>query len=309
MVFTLPHELNHLILYNKSQLYRLLFQSVWETLDTLGQSPKRLDGKMGMIGVLHTWSQNLLSHNHLHCIVPGGALTDAGTWNAAKPDYLFPVKVVSKIFKGLYISKLRALHKETPLNFPDTLKENAFSPLLDILMEKDWVVYAKKPFGGPEKLLDYLGRYTHKIAISNHRILKCEDKSVTFKWRDYSDDNKVKEMTLKPDEFIRRYLSHVVPKGFQRIRFYGFLGSASKRKSVEKIRAALNYRPKETNDNTTQTKDTKALMKELMGVDISMCDVCKEGHLKITREILGQLNSKKMSKTKLKLGGLLFDSS
>jgi len=281
MVFTLPHELNNLILYNKQLLHGLLFQSVWETIKTLGKDPKRLGGLMGMLAILHTWGQNLSLHNHLHCIVPGGALVNRIKWNPSKKGYLFPVKVVSKIFRGIYISKLRKLYDDKKLKLPDTQKSNTFNKLLDNLMEKDWVVYSKKPFAGPKKLLDYLGRYTHKIAISNNRILSCDKKSVTFKWRDYSDSNKSKIMKLHPGEFIRRFLSHIVPTGFMRIRFFGFLGNACKAKNIELIRKQLSHvQPK-----TDIKKDTKALMIELIGVDISICPVCKKGRLQTIQRL------------------------
>ena len=191
---------------------------------------------------------------------------------------------MSKMFRGIYISKLRALQKSGSLKFPDTLPCDKFSSLLDTLMAKPWVVYSKEPFGGAEKLLDYLGRYTHKIAIANHRILSCDATSVTFKWRDYADDNKVKIMTLKPDEFIRRYLSHVLPKGFMRIRFFGLLASACKKKNVEVIRQALSYTPP-TSVTESQTTDIKIFMQNLTGNDITLCTVCGEGTLR-TRQSL-----------------------
>ena len=199
---------------------------------------------MGMMAMLHTWGQTLTQHNHLHCIVPGGALTFSGKWKAAK-KYLFPVKVMSKLFKGIFVSQLRTLYRQDELILPDklteTLTKKKFSSLLDDLMKKDWVVYAKAPFAGPEKLLNYLGRYTHKIAISNHRILACDEQSVTFKWRDYADDNKEKIMQLHPHEFIRRFLSHVVPTGFMRIRCFGFLANAAKGKKIPILQKQLNY--------------------------------------------------------------------
>ncbi len=219
VVFTLPHELNNLVLYNKRELYSLLMQSVWETIKTLGKDPKRLNGLMGMLAILHAWGQNLFPHNHIHCIIPGGALVNGEKWRSSKSNYLFPVKVMSKIFRGIFISGLRILYDGNKLKIPNdsnlktslSIRKN-FEALLSSLMKKPWVVYSKKPFAGPEKLLDYLGRYVNKIAISNTRILSCNKRSVRFKWRDYSDDNKVKIMELKPEEFMRRFLSHVVPK-------------------------------------------------------------------------------------------------
>ena len=281
VVFTLPHELNILVLYNKQELYSLLMQSVWKTIKTLGKDQKRLNGLMGMLAILHTWGQNLLSHNHIHCIVPGGALVNGEKWRSSKSNYLFPVKVMSKIFRGIFISGLRTLYEENKLKIPNTsnlkislsIRKN-FESLLRGLMEKPWVVYAKEPFAGPKKLLDYLGRYVNKVAISNCRILSCDANSVRFKWRDYSDGNKIKIMELKPEEFIRRFLSHVVPTGFMRVRFFGFLANACKSKNVTTIRKSLSYEPTEEK----QKKDIRSLMLELTGNDITVCPKCKKGH-------------------------------
>ena len=281
VVFTLPHELNTLVLYNKQELYSCLMQSVWKTIKTLGEDPKRLNGLMGMIAILHTWGQNLSSHNHIHGIVPGGALVNGDQWQSSKSNYLFPVKVMSTLFRGIFISGLRTLYEENKLKIPEdtdlktslNIKKN-FEALLHSLMEKPWVVYSKKPFAGPEQLLEYLGRYVNKIAISNSRILSCDEGSVKFKWRDYSDNNKVKIMDLKPEEFIRRFLSHVVPEGFMRIRFFGFLANASKKENVKKIRALLSYSPIEEK----QKKDIRTRMLELTGKDITLCQKCNKGH-------------------------------
>lgn len=285
VVFTLPHSLNNLIHYNKRVLYNLLFESAWETLKKLGKDPKRLGGEMGMLSILHTWGQNLSPHNHVHCIVPGGALKPDGTWISTN-GFLFPVKVLSRFFRGTYVSKLRILYQKNQLKLPDQLAESgnvqAFDQLLNELMNQDWVVYAKPPFAGPEKLLSYLGRYTHKIAISNYRILACDEESVTFKWRDYSDDNKEKIMKLKPEEFIRRFLSHVLPDGFIRIRSYGFLANACKAKKVKAIQQQLNY---QAPSHSTEKKDTASLMIDLTGIDITLCPHCKQGKLKRIGEI------------------------
>jgi hypothetical protein len=275
VVFTLPHELNHLVLYNKQLLYNLLFESTWETLKTLGNDPRRLHGEMGMHCILHTWGQNLSQHNHVHCIVPGGALKLNGQWVSAK-NYLFPVKVLSKLFRGIFVSKLRSLNQQNQLKRPDQLTENNFDGLLDVLMEKDWVVYAKPPFASPENLLNYLGRYTHKIAISNYRILAVDEQSVTFKWRDYTDDNKEKIMQLKPEEFIRRFLSHVVPDGFMRIRSFGFFANSCKAKKIQIILKQLKCK----SADAIKKKDTATLMLELTGKDITLCPICKQGKLK-----------------------------
>lgn len=282
VVFTLPHELNVLTLYNKKELYSLLMQSVWETIKTFGKDPNRLNGLTGVIAILHTWGQNLFDHNHVHCIVPGGALVGGTKWLSSKPDYLFPVKAMSEVFKGIFISGLRELYDQGKLKIPSDadlttsliIRKN-FETLLCNLMKKKWVVYSKHPFAGPKKLLDYLGRYVNKIAISNYRILDYDEKSVKFKWRDYSDNNTVKIMTLKPEEFIRRFLMHVVPTGFMRIRFFGFLANACKKKNIATIRKLFSYAP----TKEKQKKDMRLLMLELTGNDITFCSKCKTGHL------------------------------
>lgn len=292
VVFTLPHELNVLVLYNKKELYSCLIQAAWETIRILGKDPKRLNGLMGMIAILHTWSQNLLTHNHVHCIVPSGALTDDEKWQPSKSNYLFPVKVMSKIFRGVFVSSLRVMYNGNKLKIPNDpdlktsldIRKN-FETLLRGLMEKPWVVYSKKPFAGSKKLLDYLGRYVNKIAISNSRILSCDEKSVKFKWRDYSDGNKVKIMELKPEEFIRRFLSHVVPEGFIRIRFFGFLANACKNKKVTTIRKLLSYELPEEK----QKKEMRLLMLELTGDDIALCPKCKKGHFYTIQTIPNRL--------------------
>lgn len=289
VVFTLPHELNNLVLYNKRILYNLLFESAWETLKKLGADPKRLNGEMGMLSILHTWGQNLSQHNHVHCIVPGGALKSNGEWEAAK-NYLFPVKVLSKLFRGIFVSKLRKVYQQNQLKLPDKFTEklfkNNFDELLDLIMKKDWIVYAKPPFASSEDLLNYLGRYTHKIAISNYRILACDDQWVTFKWRDYADGNKEKIMQLKPEEFIRRFLSHVVPNGFMRIRSFGFLANACKADKIQAIQKQLGYEP----ENSAEKKDVETLMLELAGKDITLCPVCKQGKLRRISEIPSRLH-------------------
>jgi hypothetical protein len=272
------------------------------TLKTLGEDPKRLNGEMGMLSILHTWGQNVLQHNHVHCIVPGGALQSNGTWKFAK-KYLFPVKVLSKLFRGIFISKLRGLYQQHQLKLPEqlskTLSKYHFNKLLDMLMEKDWVVYAKPPFANSETLLNYLGRYTHKIAISNSRILACDEQSVAFKWRDYADGNKEKVMKLKPEEFIRRFLSHVVPSGYMRIRSFGFLANACKAAKIKIIKEQIEIEsnsPIETN-NPKKKKNVAEKMLELTGKDITLCPICGQGKLK------------RIGKLPTKFSNTIFDTS
>lgn len=278
VVFTLPHELNLLVMYNKKTLYSLLMRSVWQTIKTFGEDPKKLNGLMGMIAILHTWGQNLFDHIHLHCMVPGGAIQNGNKWQPSKSNYLFPVQAMSTVFRGIFITGLRALYDDNKLKIPNdanlktslNVKAN-FETLLSSLMKKSWVVYSKHPFAGPKQLLNYLGRYINKIAISNHRIISCDEKSVKFSWRDYADNNTVKVMTLKPEEFIRRFLMHVVPAGFIRVRFFGFLANACKKKNIKIIRKLLDYAPA----LAEQKKDVRSLMLKLTGIDITICPHCK----------------------------------
>jgi hypothetical protein len=221
--------------------------------------------------------------------VPGGAIQPDGTWKAAK-KYLFPIKVLSKLFKGIFVSKLRVLYQNNQLKLPEqlskTLSSNHFNKLLDLLMGKEWVVYAKPPFADSETLLNYLGRYTHKIAISNSRIIACDEEFVTFKWRDYADGNKEKVMKLKADEFIRRFLAHVVPTGYMRIRSFGFLSNASKAKKIKLIKEQLNV--ESTPTRSKEKKNVATMMLELTGKDITLCPFCGQGKLKR----IGVLSSK-----------------
>lgn len=230
VVFTLPDSLNHICLYKDREVYDILFQSVWQVINTFGRDHKWLGAQTGMISILHTWGQTMALHPHLHCIIPGGGLTRQGKWKAAKSDgkYLFNVKAMSKVFRGKFI----ALLKE---RLPDEINPG----LIDALYKRDWVVYAKRPFSGPESVIEYLGRYTHKIAISNHRIKQFENGKVTFSYKDYRHGSVNKEMTLEAMEFIRRFSMHILPKGFVRIRHYGILSSTSKASSIVIIREQL----------------------------------------------------------------------
>jgi len=218
LVFTLPDHLNTIALQYPKELYRTLFKTAWQTLDRFGANPDGLDAKMGMIGVLHTWGQNLSLHPHLHCIVPGGGVTRAGYWKNTKSQgrFLFSVKAMSKVFRALFVAQLR---KQVP-GLPQSL--------YDALFKKNWVVFAKKPFRNNQSVIEYLGRYTHKIAISNYRIrhIDKEKKTVTFDLKDYRKGGKKTTQTLSGKEFIRRFSMHILPRRFTRIRHYGFLSSA-----------------------------------------------------------------------------------
>lgn len=222
VVFTLPHELNELVLVCPREMYDLLFDTVADTLNELSEDEKYLGAQIGFTSVLHTWGQNLSLHPHLHVIVSGGGHKGKVTWIDSKKNFFIPVKVLSKKFRGKFLDRL----KKSEFFDPD---DDENKKLIHICYQKDWVVYCKKPFKNPEAVIKYLSRYTHRIAISNGRILKHENHQVAFKYKDYKDGNKVKEMSLDEKEFIRRFFLHVLPKGFSKIRHYGFLSSSNKK--------------------------------------------------------------------------------
>lgn len=257
VVFTLPQELNKLAMHQPKMVYDTLFKSVWQTLHQFGNK----EGiQLGMIAILHTWGQNLSLHPHLHCIVPGGGVDKNGRWQkqVRSNKYLFSVKALSKVFRAKYVQQLRAS------GFDD-------KPLIETLFAKDWVVYAKRPFGGPKQVIEYLGRYTHKVAISNHRIKSVSDSEVIFSYKDYKNDGQAKEMKLSNTEFTRRFAKHILPKRFVRIRHYGILSSSWKRGRLQNLQDALQIK--------RIAVPTKTLLHK--------CPCCKTGTL-ITIEIFGQ---------------------
>ncbi|AZI53757.1 IS91 family transposase [Epilithonimonas vandammei] len=240
VVFTLPEVLNKTALHEPKMLYDILFESAWETLQTFGKN-KNL--QMGMIAVLHTWGQNLSLHPHLHCIVPGGGVDESGTWKNIRSDgkFLFSVKALSKVFRAKFCEKLKANLKD---KFNEN-QENEYEKIRQSLWEKPWVVYAKKPFGSPKSVVEYLGRYSHKIAVSNQRIRKIDSETVTFSYKDYRQKGIKKQMVLSHEEFIRRFAMHILPKRFVKIRHYGFLSSTWKRIKLKKLQQKLGIQPKE----------------------------------------------------------------
>jgi len=247
VVFTLPHELNPLCLYNPKHLYDLLFKSAWKTIDTLARDPKWIGGQSAATMILHTWSQTMCLHPHLHCIVPNGGLTKDGQWQFPKRgigNFLFPVLAMNKIFKAIFMKGLKALLEAGELNLPDDLNENfqQVKKLIEALYQKDWVVYTKKPFAGINHVINYLGRYSHRVAITNHRIVEINKKDVSFIYKDYKDGAKKKAMTLAGKEFLRRFCLHILPSGFRKVRQYGFTSNAAKSKSINKARIALGQR-------------------------------------------------------------------
>ena len=283
LVFTLPHEINPLAQGNPKVIYSLLFQAASNTLQTFGRDPKWLGGEIGITMVLHTWGQNLSQHLHVHCLMTGGALGPEGQWIAPKRGFLFPVRALSIVFRGKYLEALKESFEAGKLDFAGETtalaEPSAFRAFLTKLRAKDWVVYAKRPFGGPKDVLAYLGRYTHRIAITNERILACENGEVRFRWRDYAHGNKVKVMRLPVEEFIRRLLLHVLPKGFQRIRHYGLLANRYRTEHLAACRAALDAPTPAPADPET----LEAFLSRVLGTDPNRCPHCGEGRLRPVR--------------------------
>ncbi len=261
VVFTLPETLNKLCLYEPAVVYKILFDTAWSVIRDFAGSKKHLGADTGMISILHTWGQNLSLHPHLHCIVPGGGMTAAGKWKQArnKGKYLFPVDSLSEVFRARFVTALRNKFKGLERSF------------YNALFRTPWVVYAKRPFGSPKHVIEYLGRYTHKVAISNHRIVDVQNDRVTIRYKDYRDKSKVKQMSLRPIEFIRRFSMHILPRGFVRIRHYGILSSSCKQYILPLLHQQLESRyefPKE--------KSWKQISTEHLGYNPDACPVCKK---------------------------------
>jgi hypothetical protein len=244
VVFTLPEQIAEIAFYNRETVYGILFRATAETLLTIAGDPKHLGAEIGFFAILHTWGQNLLHHPHLHCVVPGGGLSpDHERWIGCTPGFFLPVQVLSRLFRRLFLERLEDAFYRNQLVFPGSIEPLrdafAFDELLRTHQDREWVVYAKPPFGGPPQVLEYLGRYTHRVAISNHRLLSLEDGRVTFQWKDYRSEHREKSKTMKieADEFQRRFLIHTLPAGFPRIRHYGFLASCHRTDKLEFCRS------------------------------------------------------------------------
>ena len=244
VVFTLPSELHALMLQNQAELYNLLFRTVADTLLEVAADPEHLGAEIGFFGILHTWGQNLLFHPHIHCVIPGGGLSpDHAHWIHPRYPFFLPIKVLSKVFRGKFVDGLKRMHRRSDMTFAGSIQRmsepKCFAAFLRTLFRRDWVVYAKPAFGGPEHVLRYLGRYTHRVAISNHRLVSFHGNRVTFRWRDYARGNKHRVMTVSAEEFIRRFLVHVLPKGFVRIRHFGFMANYQRSVSLDLCRQRL----------------------------------------------------------------------
>ncbi len=290
LVFTLPHDLNPVILCNMKPLLDLLFFSVNQTIKLFAADPQwRLQGKPGFIAVLHTWSQTILDHFHLHCLVPGGVLSKDNTqWTPSKKNYLFRTSSLVKVFKGIYINGLEQLYNDGDLKFPgNTAKHgtsSGFNHLIKTIRKKKWSGYAKAPCSGPEKVLEYLGRYTHRVAISNYRIKSFENGKVVFTWKDRAQNDTIKKMTLDTVEFLRRFLLHVLPKGFKKIRHFGFLSPRYKTRNIKLIRKLTGDEFKEPRH--PENESVEEMMHRLTGIDIKACPKCGKGRLTRLYELL-----------------------
>ena len=245
LVFTLPEALAPLALQNPRVMYGLLFRAASQTLLEVAANPQHLGARIGLLAVLHTWGQNLLHHPHLHCVVPAGGISpDGQRWIRPKNnDYFLPVRVLSRVFRGKFIDLLKRAHAQGKLSFHGRLQEHAapaaFNELLNVAVRKEWVVYAKRPFGGPEVVLKYLARYTHRVAISNQRLIACDGTHVSFRWKDYAAGSEQKTMRLTAHEFIRRFLLHVLPSGLVRIRHYGWMANRQRGEKLALCRRLL----------------------------------------------------------------------
>lgn len=287
VVFTIPNTIASIALQNPKVVYTILFRTAWQTVRDLGRDPKHLGAKLGMLAVLHTWGQNLSHHPHVHCVVPGGGMSDdRQRWINVKKSrnrkrFLFPVKVMSRVFRGKFIQSLKSAFNDGRLNFHGKLSRlrnvSAFESLLNQAVSNDWVVYCKRPFGGPKQVLKYLARYTHRVAIANSRLVSLSGGQVAFRWKDYSDNNTNKVMKLDGSEFIRRFLTHVLPSGYVRIRHYGFLSNRNRNANIEKCRELLDI-PIESADVDSETSSSENTTETALS---NCCSICQSTAIEI----------------------------
>ncbi len=296
VVFTLPEDVAALAYQNKDLAYSILFRATAETLSTIAADPKHLGAEIGFFAVLHTWGQNLLFHPHLHCVVPGGGISPDGTrWVSCRPGFFLPVRVLSRLFRRLFLTYLQQAFDAGQLHFFSSLEAlhdpKAFARYLDPVRKQEWVVYAKPPFAGPQQVVDYVGRYTHRVAISNHRLTGIEDGQVKFRWRDYRDNNQQKTMILSAEEFIRRFLLHILPSGFHRIRYYGFLGNRYRKEKLEHCRQLLSMSPpNECSSEPQPCEGYRERYERLTGHSLRECPLCHRGRM-ITVKLMAAVRS------------------
>jgi hypothetical protein len=281
VVFTVPQEIEVIAFQNQVVVYDILFRAVSETLRRIAADPKHLGAEIGFLAVLHTWGQNLMHHPHLHCLVPGGGIApDGKSWIACRPGFFLPVRVLSRMFRGLFLHYLGKAFAAGELNFFAAHRHlhepAAFQRYLAPAHNTEWVVYAKRPFAGPAQVLGYVGRYTHRVAISNNRLVSMDNGKVRFRWKDYRNGSSQKIMTLEAGEFIRRFLIHVLPDGFHRIRYYGFLGNCHRARKLTLCRELLGMAPAELAavDPSADVRDRYEL---LTGRSLRECPHCHTG--------------------------------
>src|SRR5215475_8515954 len=291
VVFTVPEQIAAIAYQNKKVVYDILFRATAETLRTIAADPKHLGAEIGFFAVLHTWGQNLMFHPHLHCVVPGGGLSpDGSRWIPCRQGFFLPVRVLSRLFRRLFVELLEKAFDDGQLKFFSSFQQlqdrKAFLRYLAPLRKNEWVVYAKKPFAGPQQVLDYVGRYTHRVAISNNRILNIEDDQVTFRYKDYRHGSQQKNMSLSADEFIRRFLLHALPEGFHRIRYYGFLGNRYRKEKLEQCRHLLGMVPPQPDSLSEVAKlDYRDRYQALTGSSLWECSACHRGRMIVIGEI------------------------
>lgn len=274
VVMTIPSELYMILYQNQTKVYNILFKSVAETLEELARDKKYLGAEIGFMGILHTWGQTLVYHPHIHCVVPAGGIDKIGKWRNSKKKFFIPVKVLSRKFRGKFLyylkqEKLEYYGENEYFNNPEE-----FDKLMSKMYNKEWISYCKPPFENAKSVIKYLGRYTHRVAISNSRIIKEENGEITFTYRDYKDNKKIKEMRLKVEEFIRRFTMHILPPRFMKIRHYGLLGNRNK-----KTKLAICKKLTNTANFERQELTTLEILKKTLGVDFNLCPHCHKGHL------------------------------
>jgi hypothetical protein len=289
VVFTLPEELRPLALRNQKALYQILFKASSQTLKELTWDPKHLGAQIGFIAILHTWSQTLIDHPHLHCIVTAGGLSpDEKRWIPCKRDFFLPVKVLSRLFRGKFLAYLKKAYDKGRISFSGNIaplkEESSFKALLKTLYSQEWNVYCKPPLRDAEAVMEYLGRYTHRVAISNDRLVKIEAHQVTFKYRDRNDKDQTKLMTLDASEFIRRFFLHILPDGFVKIRHYGILGNRSRKSKLAWSMKLLGANP--LNQNPEKHREPwQDLLERITGIDPRVCPCCGKGKM-VLKEVL-----------------------
>ncbi len=295
VVFTIPACLAPVALENKRIVYNILFRAASQTLLRIAADPRHLGASVGFLAVLHTWGQNLLHHPHLHCVVPGGGLSPDGLrWISCRKDFFLSVRVLSRLFRRLFLDHLQQAFANGKLEFHQTLQHlsdpAAFTALVRSVRQTEWVVYAKPPFGGPAQVLDYLGHYTHRVAISNDRLLSIDNNKVTFRWRDYRHGNNQATMSLAADEFIRRFLLHVLPRGFQRIRHFGLLSNRHREVKLARCRCLLGVVEDESK-NDERLPSWKERLQTLTGYSLDTCPACGVGRMQLVELLFPVLSS------------------